>query len=259
MKKAYSIIAFLFVAILLALLIGCKQAPLENNQGNLFNESLNQQIENLTSTNISANVSENISAAPAFKEFYFNFTSRPEAKYEIAKDDVFTISKGNFNSTQISFLGVMLGDSYDYVMLRLGEPDAKLNSEKEGLKNLDYNKRIGINGNVSAMTLHFENNTLTRITIKPLFNKYLHGNTTLGQSKEYVYAVFDVPDYQSFLSYLKVFHYVEKGVEFYFRAKNVDIISFIIPADFKGVKYVTQETGFGGGIITNVTEPVENK
>lgn len=255
MKKAYSIIAFLFVAILLALLIGCKQAPLENNQGNLFNESLNQQIENLTNTNVSTN----ISAAPAFKEFYFNYTSRPEAKYEIAKDDVFSLSKGDFNSTQLSFLGVMLGDSYDDVMLRLGEPDAQLNSEKEGLKNLDYNKRIGINGTVAAMTLHFENETLTRITIKPLFNKYLQGNTTLGQSKEYVYAIFDTPDYQSFLSYLKVFHYVEKGVEFYFRSKNVEVISFIMPSDFKGVQYVTQETGFGGGIIANVTEPIEIK
>ena len=73
MKKTYLITAFLFVAMLLALLMGCKQAPLENNQGNLFNESLNQQIENLTNTNISTNVSENISATPAFKEFFFNY------------------------------------------------------------------------------------------------------------------------------------------------------------------------------------------
>jgi len=254
MRKAYVITALLLVAISLALLTGCKQAPSEDNQGNLFNESLNQQIENLTNTNISTNVSV---APEEFKEFYFNYSSRPEAKYEIAKDDVFTISKGNFNSTELSFLGVMLGDSYDDVILRLGEPDAEPNTGDQGYKNLDYNKRIGINGTVAAMTLHFENDTLTRVTIKPLFNKYLHGNTTLGQSKEYVYAVFDVPDYQSFLSYLKVFHYVEKGVEFYFRAKNVDVVSFIMPSDFKGVTYATQQTSLGNGIIANVTEPVK--
>ncbi len=257
MKKTYLITAFLFVAMLLALLMGCKQAPLENNQGNLFNESLNQQIENLTNTNISTNVSENISATPAFKEFFFNYTSRPEAKYEIAKDDIFTISKGNFNSTQISFLGVMLGDSFEEVIHRLGIPDVIVTPNDNSFKNLEYKNKIGVNGTNPGLSIHLDNDTVTRITVMGPFNKYLNGNTTLGQSKEFIYAVFDVPDYQNFVTNLRVFHYVNKGVEFYFDGNYVDRMSFLYPHDFKGVKYITIQKEIQQGVVANVTEPVE--
>jgi hypothetical protein len=231
-------------------LAGCKQAIPEEKPGTLFNESLNQQIENLSNANISA-VPEDL------KEFFFNYTSRPEAKYELARDDVFSLTNGNLNSTQISFFGVMLGDSYDKVFKLLGIPDMEFIPYDNTYKNLEYRENIGVGRKQTGISIHLENDTVTRISVMNSFNKYLHGNTTLGQSKELIYALFDVPDYQSFVSDMKVFHYVEKGVEFYFDGRNVDRMSFIYPHEFKGVKYISVQKEAGNGVIINITEPVE--
>jgi hypothetical protein len=238
----------LIAVALLALLSGCKPIPSVVKPGNLFNESLNQQIENLT----------NITVAPAgFTEFYFNYSVRNDSKYEIARDDVFTLSKGNFTSTEISFLGVKLGDSYDEVIRRLGIPNMEFTPYDNSYKNLDYGKRLGINNTAPALSIHLENDSVTGISVKLPFNKYLHGNTSLGQPKEIIYALLDVPDYQSFVSNYRVFHYPEKGLEIYFPDRTVSIVSFILPEKFKGVKYVTVQEEIAKGVFANVTEPVK--
>lgn len=248
MRKAFVIIVSLLAVVSLIALIGCKQANVENKPGTLFNESLNQQIENLTNASI---------PAKEFEEFYFNYTPRNNSKYELAKDDVFTLTKGGFNSTQISFLGVMLGDSYDKVFQLLDIPDVEFTASDKSYKNLEYRKNIGIGEKEAGLSIHLENDTVTRITVTKSFNKYLQGNTTLGQTKEFIYALFDVPDYQSFVSNLRAFHYVEKGMEIYLDGRYVDRISFFYPHVFKGVTYVTIQTEISRGVFVNTTEPVE--
>jgi hypothetical protein len=230
-----------------ALLAGCKPIPSVVKPGTLFNESLNQEIENLT----------NIIVAPAgFTEFYFNYSMRNDSRYEIARDDVFTLSKGNFTSTEISFLGVKLGDSYDEVINRLGRPNMEFIPYDDSYKNLDYGKRLGINNPAPALSIHLENDSVTRITVKLPLRKYLQGNTSLGQPKEIIYALLDVPDYQSSITNYRVFHYVEKGLELYFPDRTVGIMSFILPEKFKGVKYVSVQEEIAKGVFANVTEPV---
>lgn len=247
MKKAAIITLVLLMLVLALVLVSCKPKEEGNEQTPLFNESANQQIEDLTNT----------TNLPEFKEFYFNYTLRNESKYEIARDDVFMLSNGSFNSSEISFLGVMLGDSYESVLARLGIPDMIYITADKSSKNLDYRERIGIGGTDPALTIHIENDTVTRITVKPPFNKYLQGNTSLGQTKEFIYYKLDVPEYQSFLDYLRVFHYVEKGVELYFKNIYVERMSFIPPKTFKGVVYVTQPQLLKEGVMANVTVPVE--
>jgi hypothetical protein len=244
-----TMLLLLFAMLVSTLIVSCKQAPSTVNPGPLFNESINQQIENLTKTNTTQ-------VLPEFKEFYFNYTPRAEAKYEIARDDIFTLSWGNFTSNEISFLGVMLGDSYDSVIKRLGQPNHKLTGYNNTFSNLDYSKRIGINITDPAITFHVENDTVTRITVNIPFNKYLQGNTSVGQPKGIIYALLDVPDYQDFLTDLKVFHYVEKGVELYFPNNYVGIMSFVPPKKFKGVKYVVVQEEIGKGVYANVTKAV---
>jgi len=248
MRKTFAIIAFLLAVASLVALISCNQANVENKPGILFNESLNQQIENLTNTSI---------PAKGFQEFYFNYTIRNESKYELAEDDVFTLTKGDFNSTQLSFLGIMLGDSRNKVVELLGIPDVEFTAADKSYKNLEYRENIGIGEQEAGLSIHFENDTVTRITVTKSFNKYLHGNTTLGQPKELVYALFDTPDYQSVVANMRVFHYVEKGMELYFDARDVDRMSFINPHYFKGVKYVTVQTEIANGVFVNSTVPVE--
>jgi hypothetical protein len=247
MRKTFAAIVFLLVVASLIALIGCNQAKDGNKPDTLFNESLNQQIENLTNTSL----------PDVFEEFYFNYTPRNDSMYELARDDVFTMTMGNFNSTQLSFLGVMLGDSYDKVLELLGTPDLESRAADGSYRNLEYGKKIGIGEEEAGLVIHIDDSTVTRITVTKSFNKYLHGNTTLGQPKELVYALFDTPDYQSVVSNMKVFHYVEKGTEIYFDARNVDRMSFINPHDFKGVKYVTVQTEIANGVFVNSTVPVE--
>ena len=92
--------------------------------------------------------------------------------------------------------------------------------------------------------------------MKPAFNKYLHGNTSIGTDKEVIYALLDIPDYQSFLSVFRVFHYVEKGLEIYFKNRYVNRMSFFFPKEFRGVEYVTVQKITREGIFVNITEPV---
>lgn len=234
--------------ILVILLAGCaqKQEPL-GVAGNLFNQSLNEQIENLTKTT---------PEPEPFKEFYFNYTPRPGAKYEIARDNIFNITKGNFTSTQVSFFGVMLGDSYEQVIARLGNPNTEFTAEDKSYINMDYTQRIGLADQEAGLTFHIENNTVTSIIVRLPFNKYLHGNTTLGQPKEEIYALLDVPDYQSFALNFRIFHYVEKGLELYLKADKADRMLFMFPKEFKGVKYITVTHVGEKGIVINTTEPV---
>jgi len=231
----------------LTLFSGCKPEAQPNGEFNpLFNQTINQQIDNLTTPIVK----------PAFEEFYFNYTQRPEAKYEIAEDDVFTLSMGDFNSTEISFFGVMLGDSYETVIEMLGIPDLIFTAADRSYTNLDYRTKIGIGSTIPGITIHLENNTVTRITVKPSFQKYLHGNTSIGTTKEIIYYLLDVPDYQDFASNLKAFHYVEKGMDLYLGADKIARISFFMPKEFKGVQYRTINAEIAQGIFTNSTEAV---
>ncbi|MBN2051931.1 hypothetical protein JW756_00330 [Candidatus Woesearchaeota archaeon] len=239
--------ALIALALLLLVTSCMPKQPTDNIPDNLFNDSINQGLEDLT---------ENVEPVDNFIEFMFNYTTNPEAKYEIARDDIFTLSKGNFTSTEIAFFGVMLGDSYESVIEKLGIPDVMFIPADESYKNMEYRNRIGIEGKISGLTYHLENNTVTAINVKTPFTKYMQGNTTLGQTKESIYALLDVPDYQDFVSTFRVFHYIEKGMDLYFKASNVDRMSFFYPKEFKGVKYVTVLKEIEDGIFTNVTEPV---
>ncbi|MBN2458756.1 hypothetical protein JXB28_00580 [Candidatus Woesearchaeota archaeon] len=242
---------FLLVSILLlfslSLLSGCKpQTEPTVITDPLFNQTINENLDEIVKP----------AEKPSFEEFYFEYSPRNEAEYEIAEDDIFTLSMGDFKSTGISFLGVMLGDSYESVIERLGIPDQMFTPADKSYSNLDYKKKIGIGSTAPGLTIHVENNTVTRITVKPSFQKYLQGNTSIGTAKETIYYLLDVPDYQDFTSNLRVFHYVEKGVEIYLKADKIDRISFFMPREFKGVQYRSVSEQTSQGILTNTTEAV---
>ena len=247
MKKAIIILGIVLVIASLLLFTGCKDPkPVVNDTEPLFNESLNDEIENLTEP-----------ATPTetdFEAFMYEWKQRNESKYEIAEDDIFTI--GEFTSDEVSFFGVMLGDSFEQVIDTLGMPDVTFIPADESYRNLEYRKKIGIGELESGLTFHIVNDTVTRATVKPNFAKYLHGNTSIGIDKEIIYTVLDVPDYQNLINIYRIFHYVEKGTEVYFRNRYVDRISFIPSQEFKGVEFITETTISNQGIVINTTVPV---
>jgi hypothetical protein len=249
MKKTVMCIGIIIDLVLLLLFSACKStSPGPGIQPeDLYSNELNQEIEDLTSTE---------PAGETFEAFMFNYTERPEAEYEIARDDIFSLSMGGFESTEISFFGVMLGDTMDKMIEMLGHPDSMYIAPDQSYTNVNYRKKIGIGEIEEGMTIHLENNTITRITVKPSFAKYLQGNTSIGTRKQTLYILLDLPDYQDFLSYLRVFHYVEKGVEIYLKADKIERMSFIMPGEFKGVEFITVTEKTSEGIFANVTKTV---
>jgi len=240
MRKGLIFIGLVIVIISLLLFTGCKP-KVEDQPQTLFNESLNQEIEDLTQVEGS--------------ELVFN--QRPEAKYEITQDDIFMDSKGNFTSLEISFFGVMLGDSFNEVEEILGPADTTRIPADESYKNMHYKKTLGISGDKEpGLNIHLVNDIVTRITVTPSAGDYLQGNTSIGTEKELIYTILDVPEYQDFVATFRVFHYVEKGLEVYLDANKLDRISFIFPQEFNGVEYVTTPTISEVGLIVNITKPV---
>ena len=257
MKKKMSIeliIASVSLCLLLLVLViaGCNQPVVKpENNNTLFNESINNQIDNLTNPD---NI--DVETKPKFEEFDFKYAERPEAKYEIARDDVFSMGNLDLISTDISFLGIMLGDSKQDLLDKIGTPNSIYEPADGSYQNYGYGNAIGIAGTSSGILFHMVDDKIERITVFKEFNKYLHGNTTMGQEKQMIYALLDVPDYQDFISNFRVFYYVEKGIEVYLRTNNADRISFIQPTEFKGVEYVSTPTDIGQGVIVNTTQIV---
>jgi hypothetical protein len=250
-RKGTIMTAIIIAAVMLGAfaLSGCQPEQPQANDNNsinpLFNQSANNQIENLSQQKT------------PFVPFYVNHTARNDTKYEIAKDDVFSLSKGNLTSADISFLGVKLGDSYEYLLKTLGQPDTMLIPADKSYKNLNYRTKIGINSTESGITFHVENDTVEIITIRPSFSKYMQGNTSFGLKRDYFYQYFGEPNYMDFaLDVYKVFHYMEKGVDIYLRADKAAIYSFYDAREFKGVNYVTIRKEIQPGVVVNVTEAV---
>jgi len=154
---------------------------------------------------------------------------------------------------------VMLGDSYESVIEKLGRPDSIFTPKDGSYKNLQYRNAIGIGAKEPGMVLHIENDTVTIINLRTAFGKYLQGNTSIGTSKDMIYALLDIPDYQSFVASYRVFYYVEKGIDIYINENDVRSMTFYYPYEFKGVEYVTVQEDIGGGILVNITKPVPNK
>jgi len=235
------------VALAALLLVGCGEKFQPGLNETLYNESANQALESITIK------------PDGFVEFMFNYSERPEAKYELARDDIFSVSSGDFTSKDISILGIMIGDSYEKVLEELGIPDTTYIAPDKSYKNMEYRRKIGIGGVSSGAIYHLENDTVTIINIRSSFQKYLHGNTSMGTDRGLTYGIIGIPDYQDFADIYRVHHYIEKGLDIYFKTDRSAIYSFYEPKEFKGVTYITHLKNAGGGMMVNVTEAVLNE
>jgi hypothetical protein len=241
-RTVFSILAMLFLVMLVS---GCSQMSRPGDDSPIYNSTLNDELENLTMSGSNASSGE----------FMVSFASRSEAEYEFAYDDVFGEAGEDFDSSKASVLGIMLGDSYEDVLEKLGTPDLTFVSADRSYRNMEYGKKIGVVSNITALTYHIEGDKVTRITMRRPFDKYLSGKTKMGTQREEVYALFNVPDYMSFLENHRTFHYVEKGLELYLKTDRVDIISLVPLKEFKGVEYRSVPVEIAPGVWGNVTKP----
>lgn len=92
---------------------------------------------------------------------------------------------------------MLIGDTFDEVIERLGYPDGQTEFPPN-IKNIEYGKRFGLDQ--TGLIIHFRDGIVERITIKQSFNAFLLGKTQINYTKAQVYNMFGVPDDTKFLS-----------------------------------------------------------
>jgi len=154
-----------------------------------------------------------------------SLSSRPaevsQGFIEITAHDIFPL--GNKTSEDISVLGIALGDTKAEVIDKIGLPD--LETAYPISANWEY--REGLLLDRVGLLIHFDNDVVTRITIKEPFNKYLHGETVINHDKADIFRMFGKPDESKLLSYFTQYTYYGKGFEVFQSRKRMNGFSLI--------------------------------
>ena len=124
-------------------------------------------------------------------------------------------------------MGVKLGDPMADVLTKVGTPDIQT---QVGPNSFNYEYRERLLAEHVALLFHSDNGTVTRITVRPEFNRYLKGKTVIQNiSKANMYAMFGKPDRMELLSYFTVYYFNEKGFETIVDAKYMAGFSIVPP------------------------------
>ncbi len=142
--------------------------------------------------------------------------------HEFIKEDIFQIP--NITSSNVALYGIELGASIPDVIKVFGNPDNKKEYILEGETNLEYGQNINLSDN--GLIFHFDNGTLTRMTIKQPFTEHYPAKTQLNLTKSDVYEQLGLPDKQTTVVDYRVFTYTSKGIDIFLKGRNVNRISF---------------------------------
>ncbi len=151
---------------------------------------------------------------------------------DLFKIDVFKnynrfLNQTDFDSRDVSILGVRLGDPESVVLARLGEPDYKRDFGELGI-NYYYGTRFGVN-TTDSLIIHFDNGVVTRWTIYHDLNDLLKGKTKINKTEKQIYREFGLPDkiYRQFTSIKLMYN---EGFDIILNDANREVgISFIDP------------------------------
>ena len=206
-----TLIAILALAISLAL-CGCFQNTVQ----------LKDNIsDNTSSTN------DNNTAAPVE-------TEDTGIYYDITKKDIFAIE--NLTADKIKVLDIKVGDSADFMLETLGEPDNLAAYDNNTIFNSEYGESLGLEG--IGLIFNIEENTIKRITVLKQFNPFLRGSTKLLNMTKYdAYRMFGTPDRQMEEPKTRVFYYDETGIDILLLGKDVKGFSLRQPAK-KSIKTI---------------------
>ncbi len=175
------------------LLIGCTLKPVSRDINSNFNEKYNYEI---TDTN----------------------------SYEITETDVFEmLSKRLIKSTNIAVKGVKLGDRYLDVQKKLGLPDY-VEDYADGNTNLKYEK-----DGEAYLIIHLDNNTVTRIVVRPGMNDMLPGKSRITGTLEDIIKMFGKPSSFADTQFFVIYSFKPYGLEVYTKGKQMTSYGFVPP------------------------------
>ena len=137
------------------------------------------------------------------------------AKYEITETDIFSLPA--INAQEISVKGVILGDTYEQVIEKIGLPDKQF-SPKENILNLEYGSRIRLFD--VGLIIQLRDGEVRKMTFKEPMNALLIGKTKITHSKDEIYFIVGKPDETLFIPVTptstlvyRLLQYKDKGVE----------------------------------------------
>lgn len=160
-------------------------------------------------------------------------TERSSALYEITETDILGIK--NFRSDQVSVLGIMLGDAQAHVLDTLGSPDNRRDYPSDGIINLEYSKKIGLNE--TGLIVHIKNGNVARISMLQPFEKKLIGKTKISYNKTDLYNLIGAPDDMQFIPVspgsalvYRLLSYKNNGLEVTMRRSVQNGLNFVPPS-----------------------------
>ncbi len=149
--------------------------------------------------------------------------SKRVAKYELSKVDIFSLEQP-WSGEDVSVFGVQLGDTKDDVIEKVGLPDLK--TEYPGSTNFEYSRGLAMPK--IGLLFHFTGDTLTRMTFKEPFNRFLHGKTKIGAlDKDAIYREFKAPSKLQLLTFFTMYTYKDKGLEIFLNGRKMNGFSLV--------------------------------
>lgn len=137
------------------------------------------------------------------------------AKYEITETDIFSLP--TVSAKEISVKGVMLGDTQEQVIEKLGNPDKQF-SPKPSIINMEYGNQLGLFD--IGLIVQLRDGKVRKMALKEPMNALLIGKTKIIHTKEEIYFLVGKPDETLFVPITptsalvyRLLQYKEKGIE----------------------------------------------
>tara|TARA_Y100000310_G_scaffold138289_2_gene137203 strand:+ start:17691 stop:18278 length:588 start_codon:yes stop_codon:yes gene_type:complete len=154
----------------------------------------------------------------------------PSSKsFEVTEVDVISLS--NVHASKISVKGVMLGDSLETVIAKIGHPDQQ-RLFPPNIINIEYGKQLGLKE--TGIIIHFVDDAVKRITLKKPFNEFLVGKTKIANSKTEILNALGVPDSiekvpvsQGSALLMNLYSFEDRGIEILVRKQEQNAVSFV--------------------------------
>ena len=143
--------------------------------------------------------------------------------YEITETDILSLNK-IVHAKQITVKGVVLGDTLETVIEKIGYPDSQT-LYPPSIINIEYGKKFDLEE--TGLILHLVSNKVTKITLKEPFNEFLKGKTKVAHTKTSIFNLLGTPDGVKKIPVKKdsalvmsVYSYERRGIEVVIRKQQ---------------------------------------
>lgn len=169
-------------------------------------------------------------AIVAFIIFSPSTQQTQEGIVEVTETDIFSIQE--LDGKNVSVKGVMVGMTKDKAIEALGFPDKEY-IIVDNARNLEFGTSLGLTE--PGIIVQVIGDIITKITLKPAFNEYLHGDTKISRTKQDILLSLGAPKEVKMVPWsensarvITLLTYKEKHLQFGIYRNQQLSLSFII-------------------------------